>query len=134
MSHSSNSFKWLQLLEVAKELNNSVKQNSILAEAKYRTVVGRAYYAAFNIAKEYLESAGLVFSNDGRAHTEVRSELRRIGGKAASAASKLNTLRDMRGRADYELNPSRGAIKWRNESAMAIKLAERIFQDIGSLL
>jgi uncharacterized protein (UPF0332 family) len=48
------SFDWAEYLALAKEL---IENPTIYPEARQRSAVSRAYYAAFNLAKNYLEQA-----------------------------------------------------------------------------
>jgi len=97
------SFDWREFLNLAKELCG-VQCTPASDEAKWRTSVSRAYYAAFCEARNYLTDVeGLDVPEGPEAHGFVsrafagRNEkgLRRI-------SSRLDGLRDYRNKADYD--------------------------------
>jgi uncharacterized protein (UPF0332 family) len=136
MSDLSSRFKWIKFLDLAKDLHNSTAEDLSLAEAKYRTVIGRAYYAAFNVAKQYLESQGIPISKQGEAHQEVKKCLMQING---TVAANLNNLRSARNTADYKSNVYNKrrdetiTTYWKKESEKAIKRADKIIKAIELL-
>lgn len=136
MSDSSSSFEWIQFLKLAEELNQSAMLDTSLAEAKYRTVIGRAYYAAFNFGKEYLKSRGIFISKAGGAHQEVKECFRQID---RNVARKLHNLRQIRNSADYRAHNKRIKnnkiiiIDWEKESEKAIENAKEIINAIKQL-
>lgn len=73
--------------------------------AMCRTVTGRAYYGAFNIARDLLRSINVVVPNGGQAHGYIKNQL--SGCKHLSAKQAGDLLGDLhsdRLRADYDLH------------------------------
>ena len=76
--------------------------------SEFRSAISRAYYAAFHVALEQLESMGFVVAHGPAAHAEVPrlllnssdTELVRIGGS-------LVDFRGARNKADYQLRNTR---------------------------
>jgi uncharacterized protein (UPF0332 family) len=138
MSDSLSSFEWIQFLELAKELHNSASKDALLAEAKYRTVIGRAYYAAFNVAKQYLESQGISLPKNGKAHTKVRNhfdDYRQSNPKNenfSTVVDNLNNLRTRRNVADYK-KKRRETSNWKDQSESAIYQADEVIESIAQL-
>lgn len=100
------SFDWSKYWDVADYLYKNPASN--FKDASYRTAISRAYYAAYWIARLYIEKFGISISGERNAHTavinkflettiivETNSQTRRIG-------NNLNKLRDNRRYADYE--------------------------------
>lgn len=52
-------------------LDLAVRLSEGRSEAELRTAVSRAYYAAFHVAKELLEDAGIALPNTAEAHRNV---------------------------------------------------------------
>jgi uncharacterized protein (UPF0332 family) len=69
-------------------------------EAKYRTSISRAYYAAYLTARCELESTGIDFSKSVTVHKEVFEQLKK---KNKRVSNMLFNLRLKRNDADYEL-------------------------------
>jgi uncharacterized protein (UPF0332 family) len=137
MSDSLSSFEWIQFLDLAEDLLNSANKDKdlSLAEAKYRTVIGRAYYAAFNVAKEYLESQGTSLSRNGGAHKKVREHFDNQNQQNESSsivADNLNNLRRSRNFADYEKKLHK-TIDWKNQSESAIEVANEVINAIKAI-
>ena len=89
-------FDWALYLELAQELSQQVH------EQHGRAAISRAYYAAFNHAKSFVErTSNTTISADGRGHEEVPRELERIDKKYVGPANKLVELRRLRTWADY---------------------------------
>ena len=106
-------FDWLAYLELAKELANTPQ------ERHRRTAISRAYYAAFNHAKSYVErSTSTAIPRDGAAHGAVPLELRRMRPAHSKEASKLEQLKQLRIWADY-----RASLKQNLEGEVAKALA-----------
>jgi hypothetical protein len=73
--------------------------------AEYRTAIGRAYYAAFNVGAESLRGMGFRVGKGAAAHGEVQHSLQNGGVPSiAAVASELKMLHTMRNRADYQLD------------------------------
>jgi uncharacterized protein (UPF0332 family) len=122
------SFDWSEYLDLAKELNDNLILNR---EAKQRSVVSRAYYAVFNLAKNYLEQVeGHLIPRTADAHRYVGDQfLMSSESKRQEIASKLSRLRKFRNQADYATGfPALSATATR-----AIAEAESILTALGSL-
>jgi uncharacterized protein (UPF0332 family) len=86
----------------------AIRLSSSRRESDLRTTVSRAYYGAYHVACELLETCGVVFSGKelygAEVHRKVRFCLRESGSHdAAKAGEKLGSLRDERNQADYDL-------------------------------
>jgi hypothetical protein len=89
-------FDWSTYLELATELAEQAH------EQHGRTAISRAYYAAFNHAKVFIEKIGnTTIPTDGRAHEVVPAELLRMSKQYVLPANKLLELKSLRTWADY---------------------------------
>lgn len=79
------------------------KDNNYHEETKYRTSISRAYYAAFLVSREYLESKqGIHFDHKNEnVHKKVITYMRK---KNPKIGQRLYDLREKRNGADYDLN------------------------------
>lgn len=120
-------FEWAQYLNVARELA-SVKSDPPTDEARSRSAISRAYYAAFCTARNFLlNREGLTISRSGRAHGEVRRGFLKSSDKAKKqVANRLKQLKEFRRRADYD-DEFVGVEHSRNQ---ALKLAKRIIDSL----
>ena len=76
-------------------------------EAAWRSSVSRAYYAAFHVARELLEDVGFTVPRGERAHAYLWLRLSNCGEpQVQDAGRRLNTLRGLRNRADYDVTAS----------------------------
>jgi uncharacterized protein (UPF0332 family) len=102
---SSRSFAWTQYLDLARELAADTRSEGV--EARLRSAVSRAYYAAFHAAKDFLaERDGFV-----PAGPDVHAKVWRhylagpgTGRQRKAVARNGRCLREERGKADYD-NP-----------------------------
>jgi hypothetical protein len=70
-----------------------------------RSVVSRAYYAAFNVAVEFLKSIGCPVPEDAQGHKKAYRYLNNCGDSfLVQAGTNLDLLRDRRNDADYKLH------------------------------
>jgi uncharacterized protein (UPF0332 family) len=77
------------------------------SEAAWRSAVSRAYYAAFHTARELLEALGFSVPHGERAHGYLWLRLSNCGDpQVQNTGAALNTLRQDRNRADYDLHRS----------------------------
>src|SRR5579864_4737976 len=75
------------------------------AEAAWRSAVSRAYYAAFHVARELLDSLGFAVPRGERAHAHLWLRLSNCGdAQTAATGAALNGLRQDRNAADYDLH------------------------------
>jgi uncharacterized protein (UPF0332 family) len=115
-------FDPLEFLRVAYELKD------ISNEAEIRTSIGRAYYATFLFAREWLRAKGWPIYDDYSDHGEVIKGLKNYKGKTAS--DKMYDLhKNFRKIADYEL---RGRSINEVDADDAYKLANDIITKIRS--
>jgi uncharacterized protein (UPF0332 family) len=74
-------------------------------EPARRTAISRAYYAAFHVARDWLESLGFVFPDSDRSHAYLWLRLQNCGEAAVEDAGRdLQDLRSERNVADYDLH------------------------------
>ena len=65
------SFDWTGYLDLARELASATGQ-----EARLRTAISRAYYAAFHQARIHLEREGVAMHHNGSDHGRVKRAFR----------------------------------------------------------
>lgn len=118
-------FGWEDYLSLANDL--SKEQNN---EAALRSSVSRAYYAAFNLAKDFLSQKGIVISeNKASIHNEVWNEFQKHGQTWATVYRHGDSLKQRRVAADYYLTPRNPGTKpknWHEEVQHSIKEANSI--------
>jgi uncharacterized protein (UPF0332 family) len=85
-------------LNLATNLASDAKYND---EARYRTAISRAYYAAYLVGRKKLELTGYTFSREENTHQTVIGFIRRIN---PAIGDMLSKLRKKRNDADYELD------------------------------
>src|SRR5690348_13267517 len=109
-------------LELAKRL--LVNENN---PEGLRSTLSRAYYAAFNVAAEFLGGIGCGIPLDATGHTKAYHYLNNCGDSVlVEAGVDLNNLRGQRNDADYKMN-NRGVE--REEVVRSwLDVAERIIQ------
>lgn len=74
-------------------------------EADWRSAASRAYYAVFHIARNLLRHAGFRVPDAARAHSYLALRLQNCGKSLIQKAGEdLETLRDWRNKADYDLH------------------------------
>lgn len=100
-------FSWPEYLNVAKHLSG--KSCVTITEARLRSSIGRAYYAAFCEARNYLRDVdhdpNLSTSNPQRNKTHwyvIRSFRNSTDPQRRQVAKLLSLLRDRRNEADYQ--------------------------------
>lgn len=78
------------------------------ASSRYRTAVGRAYYAAFHLTVEFLSEFGVRILQNHTGHQEASRQLHRTRHASAQMAARLlEDLRSDRNEADYRLDRTR---------------------------
>ncbi len=99
------SFRWFQFLIIA-EIFLVQASTSPNSEALLRSAISRAYYAAFNLAQQFIaDKDGVIFAPDSDVHSKIGQyfimssnlKRRRLG-------YRLRNLRKLRNRADYANN------------------------------
>lgn len=96
-------FDWLEYLRLAQELAGQVVSPPN-QEAKLRSSVSRAYYAAFCMARNYLRDIeGYSIPLGVEAHTYVRDEFKRSSDRVRrKIGNNLDRLRIYRNEVDYD--------------------------------
>jgi uncharacterized protein (UPF0332 family) len=121
----TNRFDPTIFLEIAKVLCNDRQYDDA---GRWRTSIGRAYYAAFLIAYSYLKNQGIRIENISEIHKEV---IEKIGEEGfTKIKNKLEKLRTFRIDADYNLEESVGE----SQCNTSISLSEIIINDLKLLL
>ena len=95
-------FDWAEFLAVAEHLHSEPAPNCT-REALLRSVVGRAYYAAYGLARLYAAQR-LSFRIHGQPDDHVRLPRRLISSGLPLAGTRLQNLRDWRNECDYDDN------------------------------
>jgi uncharacterized protein (UPF0332 family) len=118
-------------LVVAKELAK-VSDGSPMAEAKHRSAISRAYYAAFNAANKFLSNkAGIeIVDNTQSVHLTVRKPFLNCSNFVARQVSvELTSLASERTRADYDFDdtdPETG-----KNAEVACEKAQEVFDKLS---
>ena len=96
------SFDWNDYLTLAQELHQQSSSSNI-KEAKLRSAISRAYYAAFIQARNFLLNQGQLLPSDGQVHRLVAEQFN-LGQDLVwrDVGRKLRVLRLARNRADYD--------------------------------
>jgi hypothetical protein len=92
-------YDWAEFLAVAEHLH-TVPAPGCTREALLRSVVGRAYYAAYGVAKQYV-AQHLGFRVHGQPDDHARLPWRLISHGLPRAGTRLHDLRDWRNECDY---------------------------------
>lgn len=97
------------------------------SEPLWRTAIGRAYYAAFHVARELPIDLGFTVPREERAHKYVIFRLSNAGDSTVEQAGRsLDSLRDFRNLADYDLR--------RALSAAMAQVRVRLAADVVGIL
>lgn len=100
----SSNFNPEDFLNLARVLLADTDPN--LENARYRSSISRAYYAAFLKAREKCaERGGYRYGNSPDVHREVIEDVKGILGDRTSG-DFLRSLRELRTKADYDLYPN----------------------------
>lgn len=118
-------FGWEDYLSLANDLSKN--QNN---EAALRSAISRTYYAAFNVAKDFLNKNGAQISEDTPSvHHGVWNEFRRRGRSGLTVYTNGDRLKKRRGNADYDLEPKNpnGKLKdWSEEVEQSRREADLV--------
>jgi uncharacterized protein (UPF0332 family) len=121
-------FDWEGYLQLAEDLSKSQDN-----ESHHRAAVSRAYYAAFNIARIYVEEIMQNRINDGNSHESVWKAfgINRPGARTSEYRIRETgfKLRDFRVSADYKA----GSKQFDRTVLEAIRMARRIVADVRAL-
>lgn len=119
-------FDWKKYLELASYLKNTPGCSSFLKEAAFRSVVSRAYYAAFCHARNYaVIKYGFTKTKSRSDHSLIRQEFTNHGKK--KIADKLEDLSVWREACDYDEEVPALETQYLNRS---ISLAQFIINDL----
>lgn len=130
-------FNWKGYLELARVL---VQEDIPVPsrEAKYRSAISRAYYAAFNVARLYGEyMSGSRFVGDATIHRDVIQwffEHNNTNSRLCKVISDdLDRLRRDRNQADYADTYRHGLTDAEQKAKESLIMAQRIINNIGRL-
>lgn len=102
LTWNSMSFDWSQYLNLAQELAGELTLSN--REARLRSSVSRAYYAAFCTGRNHLrDREGDTIPLGGQSHIYVRDQFRNSANRVRKQIGEyLNRLRIRRNKADYD--------------------------------
>ncbi len=96
-------FDWKHYLDLARDLSQPTTTDAGQQEARLRSSVSRAYYAAFCHARNHCRDVfGFQPTYGTEDHTKVRDFLRYKVSKRQGIADMLDHLRRWRNKADYD--------------------------------
>ena len=100
-------------------------------EVDYRSAVSRAYYSAFHACRTLLKNIPNLSDNIGTSHQKVIDELLSHSDKQISSlGNKLKVARDLRQKADYQLeNPFS-----RYEASRLLSQVQKILSEVDGYL
>lgn len=98
------SFDWADFLRLAEILQGTLGTTPASDEAVLRSVVSRAYYSAFGLARKRLRIVeGIAVPSTGAAHAAVARHYARADNRERKRiAAGLLRLRDRRNQCDYD--------------------------------
>ena len=118
-------FDWSEFLDVAEELAQRTGD-----EAALRTAIGRAYYAAFGLARDHLVRSGVRIPQAGAAHPIVWRRFHASPDRAQRRIANLGgQLRKRRGWADYDASYSNAA----SDALKVVTWARQVLADLATL-
>lgn len=131
-------FEWTLYLDLAKELlvltslEQGLNTNENIKEAYYRTIISRAYYATFCIARNYLRDTLNIRISKVDAHAFVIIEFKeqRKLKNSHNISNTLHSLRNYRNMADYD---DICKIRLEHVAQHAVKESQRIIDLISAL-
>lgn len=117
-------------LELAKKLVT----NRNAEAAHYRSAIGRAYYAAFNVTAELIHGLGCSLPKTAEAHTRIVQLLQNSGDQELEGiGGRLGDLRAVRNRADYNMEPHHSVDRAVN-ARTHVETANDIIKEINHFL
>jgi uncharacterized protein (UPF0332 family) len=123
-------FDWGHYLDLAQEIFDDYDKAD---DAAMRSVVSRAYYAAFNLALALLNSKDITFSPTKNSHEEVWKAFTEGPNSVWKTVGKTgDKLRWKRNDADYHLI-TKDPVKWSEEARYTIQQAERIIASLDTI-
>ena len=106
-------------------LHLAVRLSGGATEAEWRSAVSRAYYGAFHLAGDFVESCGVTLPKTSEAHDKLQWCLAHSGNpQLPPLAERLNSLRAARNVAAYDLTSSE--FGKRGSVLVAIQRAQQI--------
>jgi uncharacterized protein (UPF0332 family) len=124
------SFDWTTYFELSKVLyEEAIAKEGPLVEAKLRSAISRAYYAAHHKSLRYVEATqrGVYIGRTGKAHREVVDYLKTSKNVQDQAAgNSLDRVLSAREKADYK--GFQGNVKAATESAL--RDAEKVLKAV----
>ena len=124
-------FDWGDFYRLAEELSRCDPEDPLL-EAKLRSAVSRAYYAALSLGRQYIEDFddSIELPTDAKIHREVGDWFKnRRDNLSRTVSTNLSRLRGGRSRADYD-----DVLSGPRETAeLAVKQASKVATCIGEL-
>ncbi len=106
--------------------NQLIADHQYDAKTRHRTVVGRAYYAAFLLVKRRLEELGYSFQRTERMHQDV---IETVLAQSSTFGNKLETIRSYRVDSDYRMEMEVNE----NMARRCLLISKEIIQSIGEL-
>lgn len=124
------SFDWTEYFVLAQDLAGQ-GVTSPTEEAKLRSAISRAYYAAFCKARNHLrDREGCSIPDTGEAHAKVRDIFRDSPDKQRTRiGTELNRLREDRRKADYDDSVN----NLPNITTKALTECNKILMELGRL-
>lgn len=125
------SFDWTEYLGLAQELTSSTTASSVGIEAKSRSAISRAYYAAFCQSRNYLRDVeGKSLPKNADVHRVVKKDF--VGSADTvrkSIGKNLDRLRIERNKADYDDR----VVSISTTTSFAVALAQTVIADLNKL-
>ncbi len=113
-------------------LHVAVRLSGGATEAEWRSAVSRAYYGAFHLARDFVESCGVTLPKTAEAHDKLQWCLAQSGSvQLPPVAERLNSLRAARNVADYDLTSWQ--FSKRGSVLVAIQRAQQIVDGLAQV-
>lgn len=127
-------FNWHHYLELAEQWQADLpNQNSQITDihlATMRSIVSRAYYAAYWAARRYLENKTMTrFRYLEHSHKALVEKMKEMGGEAKTIGAQLKALGARRIEADYEVQP----VFSKHDSQARLLVARNIIDRLSQL-
>jgi hypothetical protein len=108
-----------------------VAQNA--GSAHYRTAIGRAYYASFNLASQVLANLGFPLAKNANGHQQAVRLLQQSADDVLEVVGGLlGDLHADRIKADYDLQ--RNDVEKMKAAQVAVEIAASIYADVDAFL
>jgi len=141
---NTNRFNWEKFIDLAEDLNNQNNQ-SLLDEARIRTIINRSYYGIFKQIEDFLKSSRIqlpkTISNSsprnpskkrtlGSHERVIQYLVRHHNKQVRHFGAILDSLREKRLKADYHAIPR----IQKHESEQTLKTAQQLNRIISQIL